>query len=359
MRLMKHRLLIALVSLASCTSSQPTEEETNTAKPSSNATPVVTTQAAQRKTFRWLLMSNGKVSHQSASKINFASNGIIAQLTIQNGSVVRAGQLLAQLENREQQLALRQAELQLAEARIEINDLLISQGGRKADSTSVKADVWAYIKLRSGYERALLAVQKAKNDLENTYLRAPFAGIVANLKAKPFTPTSTDFCTLLSQTAPMVEFSVLETELMAVQVGQLVTIQPIALGGRSYRGQVAEINPFVSEQGLVQVKARLQQADKYLYEGMNVRVQVEKSIPNQIVVPKTAVVERSNRKVVFTYATETDTSGLAKWNYVSVAHENDTEIALSEGIKAGDVVITNGNLNVGHVARVRLKKPLD
>lgn len=346
--------MIVLFLLTRCTPSQPSEEETESATPSVNTNPVVTTQAAQRKAFRWLLLSNGKVSHQSASKINFATNGVIAQLAVQNGSVVRAGQLLAQLENREQQLALRQAELQLAEARIEINDLLISQGGRKGDSTSVKADVWTYIKLRSGYERALLAVQKAKNDLENTYLRAPFAGVVANLKAKPFTPTATEFCTLLSQTAPMVEFSVLETELLAVQVGQVVTIQPIALGGRNYRGQVAEINPFVSEQGLVQVKARLQQADKYLYEGMNVRVQVEKTIPNQVVVPKTAVVERSSRKVVFTYAAATDTSGLAKWNYVTVVHENDTEIALSEGIKAGDVVITNGNLNVGHDAQVRI-----
>ncbi|AXE17918.1 hypothetical protein DR864_09320 [Runella rosea] len=353
---MKYLLIALLVTLIQCTPSQPTEEETDTANPSVSTIPVVATQTAQRKAFRWLLLSNGRVINQSASRIGFKTNGVIAQINVQNGSSVRAGQLLAQLENREQLLALRQAELQLAEARVEINDLLISQGGRKGDTTSVKADVWAYIKLRSGFERGLLALQKARNDVDNTYLRAPFGGVVANLNAKPFSAASGEFCTLLSQAAPLVEFAVLETELMAVQLGQTVAVQPVAFGERRYKGQVVEINPYVSEQGLVQLKARINGADKYLFEGMNVRVQVEKGIPNQIVVPKAAVVERSGRKVVFTYAAETDTSGLAKWNYVTIAHENDTEIALSEGIKAGDAVIVEGNLNLGHDARVRLKK---
>lgn len=353
---MKYLTIAFLFTLTYCSSSQPTEEDSEAAKPSVSAVLAVETYTAQRKAFRWLLLSNGRMSNQSASKINFKTTGVIAQINIQNGSTVRAGQVLAQLENHEQLLALRQAELQIAEARVEINDLLISQGGRKGDTTSVKADVWAYIKLRSGYERGLLALQKARNDVENMYLRAPFSGVVANLRAKPFNAASAEFCTLLSQVAPLVEFAVLETELMAVQVGQTVVVQPVAFGERSYRGQVVEINPYVNEQGLVQVKARINGADKYLFEGMNVRVQVEKGIPNQIVVPKAAVVERSGRKVVFTYAAESDTSGLAKWNYVTVAHENDTEMALSEGIKAGDVVIVEGNLNLGHDARVKKRR---
>lgn len=348
---------VFLVILLGCNSSKSAEEEAENSRPKPHTTSIVSIQTAQRKAFRWVLLSNGKVSNQSASKINFKSNGVIAYIKVRNGARVQAGQLLAQLENHEQTLALRQVELQLSEAKVEINDLLISQGGRKGDSTSVKPDVWTYIKLRSGYERARLALLKAQNDLENTYLRAPFDGIVANLNTKPFnTSTAEPFCTLLSQAAPLVEFVVLETELMAVQTGQRVVVQPIAFGERFYHGTVEEINPFVNDQGLVQVKARIQNADKYLFEGMNVRVRVEKSIPNQIVVPKEAVVERSGKKVIFTYVADTDTSGLAKWNYVTVAQENDTEMAISEGIQAKDVVIVEGNLNIGHDARVKKRE---
>lgn len=341
-----------------CKSSKSAEEEAENSKPAPHTTSVVSTKVAERKAFRWVLLSNGKISNQSASKITFKSSGVIAYIKVKNGARVQAGQLLAQLENHEQTLALRQVELQLSEAKVEINDLLISQGGRKGDSTSVKPDVWTYIKLRSGYERARLALLKAQNDLENTYLRAPFGGIVANLNTKPFNNTSSSeaFCTLLSQAAPLVEFVVLETELMAVQTGQKVVIQPIAFGERTYQGTVEEINPFVNDQGLVQVKARVQNGDKYLFEGMNVRVRVEKSISNQVVVPKEAIVERSGKKVIFTYVADTDTSGLAKWNYVTIAHENDTETAINEGIKAKDVVIVEGNLNIGHDARVKLRR---
>jgi len=61
---MKYLSIALLVTLVQCTPSQPTEEETDKAKPSVNATPAVATQASQRKAFRWLLLSNGRVSSQ-------------------------------------------------------------------------------------------------------------------------------------------------------------------------------------------------------------------------------------------------------------------------------------------------------
>lgn len=84
---------------------------------------------------------------------------------------------------------------------------------------------------------------------------------------------------------------------------------------------------------------------------MNARIIIEKTLLNQLVVPKSAVVERSGRKVVFTYE-----NGLAKWNYVSIAHENETSVVIAEGLKVGALVIIEGNLNLGHDAKVEIKK---
>jgi hypothetical protein len=55
--------------------------------------------------------------------------------------------------------------------------------------------------------------------------------------------------------------------------------------------------------------------------------------------------------VVFAYE-----NGLAKWNYVSITHENETSVVISEGLKAGALVIIEGNLNLGHDAKVEIKK---
>jgi RND family efflux transporter MFP subunit len=149
----------------------------------------------------------------------------------------------------------------------------------------------------------------------------------------------------------VVEVSILESELSVVTLGQVAKVKSLAYADRNYIGKVSEINPMVNEQGLVLIKVRIQNPDQYLLEGMNAQVIIEKKLQNQIIVPKEAVVERSGKKVVFVYE-----NGFAKWNYVTIAHENSQEVAISEGIKAGQKVIVEGNLNLGHDAKVLINE---
>jgi RND family efflux transporter MFP subunit len=128
----------------------------------------------------------------------------------------------------------------------------------------------------------------------------------------------------------------------------MAKVKSLAYTERNYVGKVSEINPVVNEQGLVLVKIKIQNPDAYLLEGMNAQVIIEKNLQNQVVIPKEAVVERSGKKVVFVYE-----NGLAKWNYVTVAHENSQEVTISEGLKVGQKVIVEGNLNLGHDAKVK------
>ena len=107
-----------------------------------------------------------------------------------------------------------------------------------------------------------------------------------------------------------------------------------------------EINPLVEESGMVRVKASVA-AEKRLFEGMNVRVSVQRSLGKQLVVPKSAVVLRSGKQVVFTLV-----NGKAHWNYVRTGLENADSYTIVEGLKAGDRVITTGNLNLAHEASV-------
>lgn len=70
-----------------------------------------------------------------------------------------------------------------------------------------------------------------------------------------------------------------------------------AVGTRT--GSISEINPLVDENGMVRVKAQVNGGDKF-FDGMNVRISVKRSVPNRIVVPKTAIVLRSGKQVMFT-----------------------------------------------------------
>ena len=94
------------------------------------------------------------------------------------------------------------------------------------------------------------------------------------------------------------DFTVLENVLAFIRMGDKVVITPYA-GGDAFEGSVSEINPLVDANGMVKVKALVNAGGK-LFSGMNVRVSVRRSLGERLVIPKSAVVLRSGKQVVFT-----------------------------------------------------------
>jgi RND family efflux transporter MFP subunit len=347
-------LLLILTSCQSNNSEQIKEEEGKSKVSQTTENVVAVKLAASKiKSFPLQVMATGKLTALTQAKINFKTTGFIEKIMVSNSAVVKAGQVLAVLDNEQQRIALQQAQDILQDTRVELNKLLLEFGGKDRDTTSVSNRIMENVKTKSGITKALTNVRDAQLKLENTYLKAPYAGVIANLKTKAYnpTPTTEPFCTILSRAGMIVEVSVLESELGVVMLGQIAKVKSLAYSERNYVGKVSEINPVVNEQGLVLIKVRIQNPDQYLLEGMNAQVIIEKNLQNQIVIPKEAVVERSGKKVVFVYE-----NGLAKWNYVTVAHENSQEVAISEGLKVGQKVIVEGNLNLGHDAKVVVEK---
>ena len=343
-----------LVNCQSATSSveQPSDS-TALNTPVRETSPTVRTQPVRVGTFALTTTATGLIRTPAQSKLSFRIGGTISTIAVHDGSLVSAGQMLARLDDRDQRLALRVAQDQLAESRVQLRALIAEYGGTELDTNTLKPNARAFILTKSGSYKAQTALAAARQQLDYTVLKAPYAGVVANLAAKPynFITSYEPFCTLLSRAGLLVEFSVLEGELSAVRVGLPVRIAPVSMPERTYGGQVVEVNPFVNGQGLVLVRARINRPDSRLFEGMNARVVIERRLANQVIIPKSAIVERSGRKVVFTVE-----DSLAKWNYVTIAHENEREVAISEGLQAGNRVIVSGNLNLGHDAPVRVKE---
>ncbi len=342
--------LVVFITSLSC--SKPKENTTQT-KPTTTETTQISTTATKQQAFSLQLQANGTIKAQQQTQLYFKASGEIERITVSNTNAVQAGQIIAQLDNRQASVAILQAQDLVKKAGFALNKLLIEYGGKDLDTLSVRPRFLESVKIQSGYYEAQTALQAAKVQYDNTFLKAPYAGIVANLKTKAHNQASLSepFCTILSNSSIAAEAFVLESELSVVQVGQSAKVLPLAFADKTYIGSVYEINPQVNQQGLVAIKVRVQNPDRLLLDGMNCRIVIEKVLPNQLVIPKSAVVERSGRKVVFVYE-----NGLAKWHYVTVSHENENEVSISEGLKSGELVITEGNLNLGHDAKVSPKK---
>ena len=221
------------------------------------------------------LTGSGKVKAANYTDLYFRLQEQIAHVYVKNGARVSKGQKLADLDTYTLQSNLRQAEIGLEQAYLELQDILIGQGYDPDKLDAVPADMMKLARVKSGYEQAELQKEKALREIENATLVAPFDGVVANLTAQPhhMAGGSEPFCRIIQTNNMEVEFQVLENELHLVKLGQKVEIVPQTTTIGVLRGEVCSINPLVDENGLIQVRARVK-GNAGLMEGMNVSVQI-------------------------------------------------------------------------------------
>lgn len=343
--------LVALIS-HSCkpsTSAQPGADVLPASAPA--PTNWVDTARVIAGTFQRELLSQGKLAAQRQAELRFALPGPIAALPVANGQAVAKGQLIARLDATPQQQALAQAEVELAQAAVERRDRLLTAGHLPPDSATVPAEAWDLATLQSGHRAAQVAVDQARYQLTLTELRAPFAGRIADLSAQPHQQANPaePLCLLLDLDPLRVAFTVLETELDMVTPGATVQVEPVALPSQTFTGRITEVNPRVDDNGLLRLSAQVRNPQRQLLPGMNVQVRLQQAIPDQLFVPKSAVVLRQGRPVVFAYQQDT-----AYWHYVTPDLENSQHYTITDGLEANQTVITQGNLNLGHLAPVRI-----
>ena len=302
--------------------------------------------------FNHELISNGIVTAIRKAELRFQSQEIIRKIYVKNGQFVEAGQAIAELDKFKLEMAMRQAEESLERALIELDDLLISRGYALSDSLLVPPGIMKTVKIRSNYEQSLTNYAIAKHNLDAATLRAPFAGIIANLTAKEYNqPAGGEaFCTVIDNRSPEVVFNILESELPLVKVGDKVLISPFSQLDDVTEGNISEINPMIDKNGMVRIKAIFSNKDNRFYDGMNVKIRVQRLLGSRLVIPKSALVLRTNRKVVFTFK-----NSRANWVYVETAQENSDSYVVTAGLHAGDSIIYAGNVNLAHETPVRVK----
>lgn len=303
------------------------------------------------------LRSNGKVYARKKSALKFGVAGRINRVIAKNGDFLGKGDVIAELYNEEQRAKIEETERQLRAAKLEYDDILISISGGTKDQSKINDSQKYAADLRSGYSKAQADLKKVRAEFEQTTLRAPFSGKVANLIKRPYEFVNSDeiFCLIIDPTDFEVEFTVIETEIPNVQIGNRAIISTFA-ETQSSSAIVTEINPLVDEYGLVKIKAQIQSPNAF-WEGMNVKVLLKQTSTSQFSVPKSAVVIRQDHPIIFKYS-----QGKAIWTYVHILDANSTHYSISGNaerkskLTAGDSIITSHNMDLVHNSNVKLKK---
>lgn len=317
---------------------------------------VVETMVLEKTAFRRQLISNGRLSAASRGELRFRSSGIVRSVMCREGQTVRRGDTLAVLYDDDMRYALESAELAFRKAELDLYNELAGYGYGSDDMASVPAEMMAVARLRSGYDLAENNMKKARHDLDGCTLLAPFAGKIADLQIREHAQTPSEaVCVIIDDSRMTVRFPVLESEYSFIEKGLKVKVLPYADSHLAADGIISTVNPTVGVNGQLMVTASVGDTAGLL-DGMNVKVIVEKTEKDMLVVPKSAVVIRDNENVLFRYS-----AGKSQWTYVNILESNSESHAVVANerrgaeLSAGDTVIVSGNLNIADGSEVILK----
>lgn len=346
--------LLFLMMLSSCITGGDKDDSSEGMARRSSARDAVTVSSVElkRSTFYHELVSNGKVYAKNISTVPFRVDGTVEKIYVSNGDRVKRGDVLARIEDFRYSIQKEKAEQQLERAVIEFKDDLISFHG-SMDTAGLDKEQLRMTKIRSGLIDAQINIREADFNLRNTVVYAPIDGLVADLKAKEWNPSSLypdGLCKIIDNSVVEIEFPVMESEYGFIEIGMPVSILPFIEDGTDYKGHITKINPVVDRSGMIKVIAEMNNGAG-LIEGMNVKILIRKPVVNRLVVPKEALVIRQGRDVVFVRV-----DSLAIWKYVTTEYENSDSFSISEGLHEGDLVIYKGNVNLAHETIVKEEK---
>ncbi len=273
------------------------------------------------------ITANGYIVARTRASVSSRISGRLAALGVEEGSVVRRGQLLARLENAEYSAAVAQAvadsvraEAALVEAATvreqlgrdlaRARDLL----GRDLEAARTVEDLQsqaAASDARIGVQRAQVAaaaaaVAYARANLENTFIRAPFDGTVLRKDAEVgevVAPVATGGGLTRGAVVTMADLQTLEVEVDVNEayIAQINNDQPArivldAYPSANFSGKVRQIVPTADRQrATVQVKVSIIDRDRRILPEMGARVEFlaesspETDAPARIFLPADAV----------------------------------------------------------------------
>jgi HlyD family secretion protein len=326
-----------------------------------------------------LLSASGYVVARRKAVVSAKIQGRLSELNVEEGSRVRAGEVIARLDDAEfeAQLQRAQASLQRAQAeaaeaqrQMELNERLAADGVLSQDELAA-----ARSRLRvetSGVAQARADVQIAQASLANTRILAPFAGTVVKKMAEvgesvaPI-PPGVNISTASGAVVALADLDTLEVEadVSESNVARLGADQPAEVGveafpERTYKAVLRQVIPSADRtKATVQVKVTILEKDERLRPEMSSKVtflesgtaRADAAAPARKVVSvaRDAVVERAGKTVVFEVA-----EGVARTREVKMGATREGHVEITEGLKGGESVVLRPSADLTDGRRVKV-----
>jgi HlyD family secretion protein len=345
-----------------------------------------------------VLVATGYVVSRHSSDVGVKVGGRIAMLAVEEGTRVRRGEIIAEIEHADidaqleaARRAVTEAEAQLAQAvatsaedarglerqRVLIKDGVTTTAALTAAEASAQVSEARVRSADAAIASAKARVRVTEEALENTNVRAPFDGAVVKKRAEvgetvsPFgvagqaTREGGAIATIADLNELEVQTEVSENSVAKLGVGMPAEVKLQAYPDVTYKGRLRQIFPSADRaKAIVEVRVSILTADAHVKPEMTASVTFQEAarpsagsppassqpaLPRALV-PKRAVTDQGGGPAVWVVA-----SGTASRRAVVLGADRIDQVEVRTGLAPGEVVILNAPAGLTDRQRVRIK----
>ncbi|MBI4465809.1 MAG: efflux RND transporter periplasmic adaptor subunit, partial [Acidobacteria bacterium] len=350
---------------------------------------VVTVEESTVSAGSTVLNASGYVTARRQATVSANTTGKVVEVVVEEGMKVREDQVVARLDDSthranlalaEAQLeaarrALAETDVRLEEARLNLRRTqgLTAQGiSSQAALDAAQAEVGSFeARLALGREQVAVAERQVavrQRELDDTVIRAPFAGVVVSKDAQPgemVSPISagggfvrTGICTIVDMDSLEIEVDVNESYIARVEGGQRVEATLDAYPDWRIPARVITTVPTADRQkATVKVRIGFDKLDPRLLPDMGVKVNFldpeargQGPARPRVLVPRAALRRAGSEDVVFVVR-----EARVERRVVRLGAAQGEQVAVLAGLNPGEQVVVEGPVDLADGDRVRLR----
>lgn len=320
-----------------------TTQNANNQRPSN--TPSVVLHSVQQQTVTQALEAIGTTKAIESIEVTSTITERIISLPMQEGSQIKQGAILVELEKAEEQALLKSAKINLKEQEREharIKDLV-----RTKSIPSSELD-----KRQSLIDNAKARIAEVSARLAERTLTAPFDGIVGlrNLSAGALARPGDIITTLDAIESLHIDFFIPEKHLALLQVGNSINTQSAAYPTQTFTGTISTLDTRVDPiNRSIKVRATIDNQDLKLRPGMLLTLHIINNTQQLLMVPEQAVFMRGEQHFVYSV----DAQNIVAETPVSIGLRQKGIVEITHGLTLGSNIVLQGLLKVKPGGKVK------
>ena len=330
-----------------CANPRIAQDET---KPVSPAIKVAVATVAQDEKSD-VLTGIGELEATRQVKINAEVNGRVTAIFFRAGEVVQAGQTLVQLNDAPERGELARLKAQSVNAKLRLQrtkHLVPQQAATQEQLDQAQAD---YQVIQGDIARVTALIEQKR-------VKAPFSGVlgVRTVNLGEFVKSGAALVSLTDVNTLFANVTLPERDFAKLKPGQAIQIAVDAYPSRTFTGKVSTVEPRIDPgTRTLLVQAMIPNTEKLLTPGMYVKASIVMPTRERVLsVPETAVSYNTYGDFVYAVQGSDEKKLSARLIQVKTGNRSHGRAVLLEGVKAGDRVVTSGQLRLSNGAHVEI-----